>query len=83
MSNGDKRELKVKVGAVRRDLEALLKLLGGSADDRERFWEIILGITTPAVFRLVEADLENISATIKATTNSLKTLQTNAKGLAG
>jgi hypothetical protein len=83
MSNGDKRHLKVRVDAVQRDLEALLKLLGGTAADRERFFEIILGITTPAVFRLVEADLENISTTIKATTNSLKTLQTNAKGLAG
>lgn len=83
MSNGDKHKLKARVDHVRLDLEALLKLLGGSAEDRERFWEIVLGITTPAVFRLVEADLENISATIKATTHSLKTLHTNAKELAG
>src|SRR5437016_9098797 len=61
MSNGDKRNLKVRVDAVQLNLEALLKLLGGTADDRERFFEIILGITSLAVFSLVEADLENIS----------------------
>jgi hypothetical protein len=80
MSNGN---LKARVHAVQLDVEGLLKLLGGTAEDRERFFEIILGITSIAVFRLVESDLENISATVKATTNSLKTLQTNAKGLAG
>jgi hypothetical protein len=28
-------------------IEQLLKLLGGTPDERERFWEIVKGITTP------------------------------------
>jgi hypothetical protein len=42
-------------------MEGLLKLLGGSRDDRERFWEIVKGITTPAEFRLAQSAIDAVN----------------------
>src|SRR5690349_16531270 len=83
-SMGDEeKRLKVKITRLQRDTASLLKLLGGSADDRLRFWEIIKGITTPAVFRLVELQVDAAQAQITMTTKGLTTLQKNANKLSG
>jgi hypothetical protein len=82
MSNGKgSKRLKVKVIALQRDTESLLKLLGGSDDDRERFWEILKGITTPAVFHMVDSQVGALSQQVKGVSGMVKTLQKNAKGL--
>jgi hypothetical protein len=54
----------LKVGAVQRDIESLLKLLGGSAEDRLRFWEILKGITTPAQFKVATQQLTKMQAQV-------------------
>ena len=79
----EEKRLKVKITRLQRDTASLLKLLGGSADDRMRFWEIIKGITTPAVFRLVELQVDAAQAQITMTTKGLTTLQKNANKLSG
>ncbi len=78
MSNG---HLKVRVDALRLDIEGLLKLLGGNEADRLRFWEIVKGITTPAVFKVVDAQLEGAEAQIKSVTKAVNMLHANAKEL--
>jgi hypothetical protein len=80
MSNG---KLQVQVNAVQQDFESLLKLLGGTPDQRLRFWEILKGITTPQVVALLEADLIHLSSNVKSTTNLLKTLHNDAKQIGG
>ena len=80
MGNG---KLQVQVKAAQLDFENLLKLLGGTPDERLRFWEILRGITTPAVLLALEANLAHLSSNLQATTASLKTIQTNAKQLGG
>ena len=54
----------LKVGAVQRDLESLIKLLGGTPDERLRFWEIVKGITTPAQFKVASKQLEKIQTQV-------------------
>lgn len=65
----------LKVSAAQRDLESLIKLLGGTPDERLRFWEIVKGITTPAQFRAATRQIERIQtqvATIKDVAKDLK-----------
>jgi hypothetical protein len=69
----------LKVGAVQRDLESLIKLLGGTPDERLRFWEIIKGITTPAQFKLASKQLEKIQAQV----GGMKELAKDLKAAAG
>jgi hypothetical protein len=68
----------LKVDAVQLNLEGLLKLLGGTANDRLRFWEIIKGITSVAEGELITHNLNTISALAKQTTSNLKGLQATA-----
>ena len=69
----------LKVSAVQRDLESLIKLLGGTPDDRLRFWEIVKGITTPAQFRLASKQLEKIQTQV----GGIKELAKDLKATAG
>lgn len=55
----DISKLKEKEAALQLRLDELIKLLGGTAEDRKRYWEIVLGITTPAEFKLVEHALDS------------------------
>ena len=80
MSNGN---LQVQVKAVQMDIEGLLKLLGGTPEQREKFWEIVKGITSRQVVTILEANLAHMSSSLQATANSLKTIETNAKQLGG
>jgi len=78
MSNGN---LQVRVKAVQQDFESLLKLLGGTPDQRERFWEIWKGLTTPQIVALLEAQLAQVSTNVQSTTTLLKTIHGSAKEL--
>jgi hypothetical protein len=50
--------------ALQLNVEGLLKLLGGTPDERLRFWEILKGITTPAEFQLVRGQLQSMQKSI-------------------
>jgi hypothetical protein len=69
----------LKVSAVQRDLESLLKLLGGTPDERLRFWEIVKGITTPAQFRTATKQLERMQTQL----GGIKDLAKDLKATAG
>ena len=69
----------LKVSAVQRDIESLLKLLGGTSDERLRFWEIVKGITTPAQFRLATKQLDKIQTQV----GGIKELAKDLKATAG
>jgi hypothetical protein len=65
---------RITVRALQLNLEGLLKLLGGTPDDRLRFWEILKGITTPAQAVLINKQIAKVAA-------SVKTAQVNAQAL--
>jgi hypothetical protein len=65
------RNLDERVEALELNIEGLLKLLGDGRDDRERFWEILKGITTPAVFELADSALVAASRQIEVAQLSL------------
>ena len=69
----------VKVSAVQRDVESLIRLLGGTADQRLRFWEIVKGITTPAQFRAATRQIERMQTQV----GGIKELAQNLKETAG
>jgi hypothetical protein len=72
-------DLRHHVGAVQRDLDALFKLLGGTESERERFWEIVLGITRPAEFRLANQQIKVIHANIQHAQEGLQALTEAAR----
>jgi len=69
----------LKVSAVQRDIESLIKLLGGTADERLRFWEIVKGITTPVQLRAATKALERI----QTQAGGIKELAKDLKAQAG
>ena len=71
-----------KVKALQLNLEGLFRLLGGSSDDKQRFLELILGITTPIEIRLVNAQVDAMAAHAKAIQDGAKSLQTAAQQIA-
>jgi hypothetical protein len=71
-----------KVRALQLNLEGLFKLLGGGSDDKERFLEIIRGITTPVEVRLINAQIDALAAHTKAVQAGAKSLQTTAQQIA-
>jgi len=71
-----------KVKALQLNLEGLLKLLGGSSDDKQRFLEIIRGITTPVEVKLINAQIDALSAHTKAIQAGAKALQNTAQQIA-
>ena len=68
-----------KVRALQLNIEGLFKLLGGSSDDRQRFLEILKGITTPIEIRLINAQVDALSVQAKALQTSAKALQATAQ----
>lgn len=79
MPGSDPKILRSKVVALQRDTAALLKLLGGDAEDRLRFWEIIKGITTPVQLEMASHQLDVMQGMIKQVTASTKVLEKTAK----
>jgi hypothetical protein len=71
-----------KVKALQLNLEGLLRLLGGSSDDKQRFLEMIIGITTPMEARLINAQIDALSAHTKAVQTGAKALQSTAQQIA-
>ncbi len=71
-----------KVRALQLNVEGLFKLLGGTADERMRFWEILKGITTPIEIRLINAQLDALAAQTKAVQAGAKALQGSAQQVA-
>lgn len=64
-------------------LEGLLKLLGGTPEDRERFWEILKGITSRADFTLVASGLEAARAQLDAAAAVVKGVHAAAGQIRG
>lgn len=79
MGNGDTRQLRGKVEALQLSVEGLLKLLGGDAEDRLRFWEIIKGITTPAEFQLVNHELDVMQGLVRQVQASVNVTEQAAR----
>jgi len=75
------KQATAKTRALALNIEGLLKLLGGNADDRLRFWEILKGITTPAEFRLVNQQLEIMQSLVNQVQASAKALKDTAAGI--
>jgi hypothetical protein len=69
---------KTKVIALQRNAASLLKLLGGTADERLRFWEIFKGITTPVEVALIDQQIGAVSAQVSQATAAVKQLQKTA-----
>jgi hypothetical protein len=70
---------KVNVRAVQLSVEGLFKLLGGSANDRELFWEKLLGITSRREAVLLNTQLASFAASAKQLTEDAKALQAEAR----
>jgi hypothetical protein len=74
---------KLKVAATQRNLESLLKLLGGTPEERLRFWEIVKGITTPAQFNAATKQLAKMEAQVAQTRDLAKSLKSVASKMNG
>ena len=64
----------ISVRTLQLNTEGLIKLLGGTPDDRLRFWEILKGLTTPVQAKLLTKQAATLAA-------SLKQAQVDVKGL--
>jgi hypothetical protein len=71
--------LEREIHALELNLEGLLKLLGGTEDERERFWEIMKGLTTPQQIRLAGDFLQGINSQITSVTTGLSEALSVAK----
>jgi hypothetical protein len=71
-----------RIRALQLNFEGLFKLLGGTADDRQRFFEILKGITTPIELRIINAQVDALSVQTKAIQATAKALQTSAQQIA-
>lgn len=71
-----------KTRAVQLNTEGLFRLLGGSSSERQRFWEIFKGITTPVELRLINSQLDHLAASVKAVEAQTKALKATAQSIA-
>jgi hypothetical protein len=67
-----------RIESVEISIEQLLKLLGGTPEQRERFWEILKGITTPVQNRLSDGALAAVHSELKSAHDMLAGLHTAA-----
>ena len=56
-------------------MNSLLKLLGGNATERARYFEILKGITTPAEYRLAKSGLVSAERDLTTVKNSLTAMK--------
>lgn len=77
----DIKQFQPKVISLQNNTAALLSLLGGDDDDQLRFWEILKGITTPAVFHLVERELDMMASMLETVQDSVRVLEGVAQEL--
>ncbi|MPY86906.1 MAG: hypothetical protein GEU99_03195 [Luteitalea sp.] len=78
MPNGNDELLKVRIEALQRNTAGLLQLLGDD-DDRLRFFEVLKGITTPAVFRVLDHQLGQMETLINQVHKGAEALEYAAK----
>jgi len=71
-----------KIRALQLNLEGLLRLAGGSSEDKQRFLEMIIGITTPIEVRLINGQIDAMAAHAKAIQAGAKALQNSAQQIA-
>jgi len=69
---------KLTTRALRLNVEGLFKLLGGTPDERERFWEILKGITTPAEYQLVSQQIDTLQGLVNQVQVRAKQLKATA-----
>jgi hypothetical protein len=74
--------LKTKIEALQLNTAALLKLLGGTDAEKQRFWEKVKGITKPAVLRLVDQQVDVLTDLVAQVHTSVKTIEKSAKSIA-
>lgn len=77
------KPLEVHVKAVANELESILKLLGGTEEERWRAIEALTGITSRAVVTIVGTQLDAVAQSLKTVNVSLKALTKNAAALKG
>lgn len=68
-----------KVRAVQLNIEGLLRLLGGTEAERERFWEIQKGVTSRFEAKIINSQLDGMAAQAKALQTSSKALKDTAQ----
>jgi hypothetical protein len=56
---------------LERSIAGLLKLLGGTPSQRQQFWEVLKGITTPAEYRLAKSSLVAAERDVTSVKDSL------------
>jgi hypothetical protein len=61
-----------QITALQYNVGALYSLLGGSSEERQRFFEIHKGITTPAVFERLVKELDQINDQVIQTQASIQ-----------
>jgi hypothetical protein len=69
------KKLPAKTRALQLNVEGLLKLLGGTPDDRLRFWEIFKGITTPRELELVSNQFDVLQSLVNQVQAGAKSLK--------
>jgi hypothetical protein len=67
--------------ALQLNLEGLIKLIGGTADERLRFWEILKGITTPAENKMLAQQVQSLQNRVNQVTAEVKVLATTARSM--
>jgi hypothetical protein len=73
---------RLKTRALQLNVEGLFKLLGGTPDERLRFWEILKGITTPAEYRLVNQQIKTLQVLVNQVQAGAQDLQRTASAIA-
>lgn len=71
-----------RVRALQLNVEGLFRLLGGTPDERLRFWEIFKGITTPIETRLVSSQLDLLQDLVNQVQTGAKALKDTASTIA-
>lgn len=71
-----------KLKGLQLNIEGLIRLLGGTAEDRARFWEIFKGVTTPIQLKLLNSQFDNLAASVKQIDVSTRALKSAAQDIA-
>ena len=71
-----------KTKALQLNLEGLIKLLGGTPEERLRFWEIFKGVTTPREDKLINSHIDAMAVVIKQVELGAKNLKDTAQQIA-
>ena len=71
-----------KTRALQLNIEGLIKLLGGTPEERARFWEIFKGITTPREDRLISSQINSLATAVKQIELGTKGLKATAQQIA-